>query len=52
MKKLAVFFPGIGYSVDKPLMHYSRRFAADAGKIYYATMICSYSENNYLPLPF
>lgn len=31
MKKLAVFFPGIGYTVDKPLMHYSRRIAADAG---------------------
>ena len=30
-KKLAVFFPGIGYTVDKPLMHYSRRLAADAG---------------------
>ena len=32
MKKLAVYFPGIGYTVDKPLMHYSRRLAADAGK--------------------
>lgn len=32
MKKLAVFFPGIGYTVDKPLMHYSRRLAVDAGK--------------------
>lgn len=31
MKKLAVFFPGIGYTVDKPLMHYSRRLAAEAG---------------------
>ena len=31
MKKLAVFFPGIGYTVDKPLMHYSRRLAANAG---------------------
>ena len=31
MKKLAVFFPGIGYTVDKPLMHYSRRLASDAG---------------------
>ena len=31
MKKLAVFFPGIGYTVDKPLMHYSRRLAADTG---------------------
>lgn len=31
MKKLAVFFPGIGYTVDKPLMHYSRKLAANAG---------------------
>lgn len=31
MKKLAVFFPGIGYTVDKPLMHYTRKLAADAG---------------------
>ncbi len=31
MKKLAVFFPGIGYTVDKPLLHYSRRLAADEG---------------------
>lgn len=31
MKMLAVFFPGIGYTIDKPLMHYSRRLAADAG---------------------
>ena len=31
MNKLAVFFPGIGYTVDKPLMHYSRRIAAGYG---------------------
>lgn len=31
MSKLAVFFPGIGYTVDKPLMHYSRRIARDLG---------------------
>ena len=31
MNKLAVFFPGIGYTVDKPLMHYSRRLAAACG---------------------
>ena len=31
MKTLAVFFPGIGYTVDKPLMHYSRRLAAESG---------------------
>lgn len=30
-KKLAVFFPGIGYSVDMPLMYYSRRLAAGLG---------------------
>ena len=29
--KLAVFFPGIGYTADKPLMHYSRKIAALAG---------------------
>ena len=31
MKKLAVFFPGIGYTVDKPLLHYCRRLAAAEG---------------------
>lgn len=31
MKKLAVFFPGIGYTVDKPLLHYSCRLAAARG---------------------
>ena len=31
MSKLAVFFPGIGYTVDKPLLHYSRRIADEAG---------------------
>ena len=31
MSKLAVFFPGIGYTVDKPLLYYSRRIAASYG---------------------
>lgn len=31
MKKLAVIFPGIGYTADKPLLHYSRRIAANHG---------------------
>lgn len=31
MKKIAVFFPGIGYTVDKPLMYYSRRMASAYG---------------------
>lgn len=30
-RKLAVFFPGIGYTVDKPLLYYSRKIAASAG---------------------
>ena len=29
--KLAVFFPGIGYTADMPLLHYSRRLAAGLG---------------------
>ena len=31
MAELAVFFPGIGYTADKPLMHYSRRIALSEG---------------------
>ncbi len=31
MGKLAVFFPGIGYTADKPLLHYSRRLAEERG---------------------
>ena len=40
MKKLAVFFPGIGYTLDKPLMHYSRRLAAKLG---YEIMLIPYN---------
>ena len=29
--KLAVFFPGIGYTVDKPLLYYSRKLIVSAG---------------------
>ena len=31
MKRIAVFFPGIGYHCDKPLMYYSRALAREAG---------------------
>ena len=31
MKKIAVFFPGIGYTADKPLLYFSRRIAAAHG---------------------
>lgn len=31
MKKLAVLFPGIGYTLDRPLLHFARRIAAGQG---------------------
>ena len=31
MKKIAVFFPGIGYHCDKPLLYYSQALAREAG---------------------
>ncbi len=31
MKRLAVIFPGIGYTADKPLLYYSRRLAEELG---------------------
>ena len=40
MKKLAVFFPGIGYTADKPLLYYSRKLAAEKG---YEVLALSYS---------
>ncbi len=40
MNKLAVIFPGIGYTADRPLLHYSRRIAADQG---YEILIMAYS---------
>ena len=40
MSKLAVIFPGIGYTADKPLLHYSRRIATDHG---YEVRIMDYS---------
>ncbi len=31
MKNLAVFFPGIGYTNDKPLLYYTRKFLQKSG---------------------
>ncbi len=39
-EKLAVIFPGIGYTAEKPLLYYSRRVAADRG---YEIKILNYS---------
>ena len=38
--KLAVFFPGIGYTADKPLLHYCRKLVAENG---YEILIISHS---------
>ena len=40
MRKLAVIFPGIGYTADKPLLYYSRKIAA---KYDYDIMIMEYA---------
>lgn len=29
MSRIAVFFPGIGYTMDRPLLHFSRRLAVE-----------------------
>ena len=39
--KLAVFFPGIGYRCDKPLLYYSRKLAKECG--YEETIALSYA---------
>ena len=31
LKKLAVFIPGIGYTVDRPLLYYSGKLSAQMG---------------------
>ena len=40
MKRLAVLFPGIGYSAEKPLLYYSRRIAERFG---YEKIILTYT---------
>ena len=50
MKRLAVFFPGIGYTVDKPLMHYSRRLAEKHGFDYFTTVMTISRQKNSLIL--
>ena len=40
MSRLAVIFPGIGYTADKPLLYYSRRIASKHG---FEVLIMDYS---------
>ena len=41
MKKLAIFFPGIGYHCDKPLLYYARKLTQECG--YAESILLSYS---------
>ena len=41
MKKLAIFFPGIGYHCDKPLLYYARKLTQECG--YEESILLSYS---------
>lgn len=41
MKKLAIFFPGIGYHCDKPLLYYARKLTQECG--YEESISLSYS---------
>lgn len=40
-KKLAVFFPGVGYNCDKPLLYYTKKVAKEHG---FQTLNISYGE--------
>lgn len=41
MKKIAILFPGIGYTHDKPLMYYSRKIVSEKG---YETICIEYND--------
>lgn len=44
MAKIAVFFPGIGYHCDKPLLYYGRDVAYEAGYEKYINISYSYPK--------
>lgn len=46
MSKLAVYFPGIGYHCDKPLLYYSRKIACGLGYQNYRNISYTYSAGN------
>lgn len=46
MAKLAVFFSGIGYHCDKPLLYYSRKIACEQGYQEYQTINYTYHAEN------
>ena len=46
MKKIAVYFPGIGYHCDKPLLYYSRNAACELGYENYKNVAYTYKAGN------
>ena len=44
--KLAVFFPGIGYHCDKPLLYYSRKLVQEYGYEKIVTLNYTYDGKN------
>lgn len=40
MRKICVIFPGIGYSIEKPLLYYSKKIANEHG---YEVIVIEYS---------
>lgn len=44
--RIAVFFPGIGYHCDKPLLYYSRKMVQEYGYEKIVTLSYSYEEKN------
>lgn len=46
MSKIAVYFPGIGYHCDKPLLYYSRSIACELGYKNYRNVSYTYNAGN------
>ena len=46
MSKIAIYFPGIGYHCDKPLLYYCREIACEMGYENYRTLGYTYSGGN------
>ena len=46
MSKIAIYFPGIGYHCDKPLLYYCRKIACEMGYENYRTLGYTYSGGN------
>ena len=46
MSKIAVYFPGIGYHCDKPLLYYSRKIACELGYENYRNVNYTYKAGN------